>query len=80
MTLMELDAKDVRPEASEERRKHLARLLSRIDEAMRQGIQLSEAITGDGPPSFAMPAVWALKALSRSGSAPGMSAAVRGHG
>ncbi len=80
MTLMELDAKDVRPEASEERRKHLARLLSRIDKAMRQGIQLSEAITGDGPPSFAMPAVWALKALSRSGSAPGMSAAVRGHG
>jgi bifunctional non-homologous end joining protein LigD len=52
MTLMELDAKDVRPEAPEERRKHLARLLSRIDKAMRQGIQLSEAITGDGAAIF----------------------------
>src|SRR4051812_1487645 len=58
--IMELDGQDVRPEPLEERRKRLARLLSRSNKAMRQGIQLSEAITGDGPPSFATPAVWAL--------------------
>src|SRR3954449_10127731 len=62
--VMEVDGKDVRPEPLEERRKRLARLLSRSNKAMRQGIQLSEAITGDGAPFFATPAVWALKASS----------------
>jgi bifunctional non-homologous end joining protein LigD len=33
-------------------RKRLARLLSRSNKAMRQGIQLSEAITGDGAAIF----------------------------
>jgi bifunctional non-homologous end joining protein LigD len=46
--VMEVDGKDVRPEPLEERRKRLARLLSRSNKAMRQGIQLSEALTGDG--------------------------------
>jgi hypothetical protein len=35
-----------RPEPLEERRKSLARLLSRSNKALRDGIQLSEAITG----------------------------------
>ena len=39
---MELAGQDVRPEPLEERRKRLARLLSRSNKAMRQGIQLSE--------------------------------------
>jgi bifunctional non-homologous end joining protein LigD len=38
----------MRPEPLEERRKRLSRLLSRSNKAMRDGIQLSEAITGDG--------------------------------
>src|SRR4051794_16585735 len=46
--VMEVDGKDMRPEP----RKRLARLLSRSNQAMRQGIQLSEAITGDGAPIF----------------------------
>ena len=35
-----------------ERRKQLARLLSRSNKAMREGIQLSEAISGDGAAIF----------------------------
>ena len=46
--IMEMDGQDIRPEALEERRKKLAKLLSRKTKAMRDGIQLSEAITGDG--------------------------------
>jgi len=42
----------VRPEPLEERRKRLARLLSRKTKAIRDGIQLSEAITGDGATIF----------------------------
>jgi len=42
----------VRPEPLEERRKLLARLLSRSNKALRDGIQLSEAITGDGATIF----------------------------
>ena len=42
----------VRPEPLEERRKRLAKLLSRKNKAMRDGIQLSEAITGDGAAIF----------------------------
>ena len=49
---MEVDGEDMRPEPLEERRKRLARLLSRSNKAMRQGIQLSEAITGDGAAIF----------------------------
>jgi hypothetical protein len=36
------------PEPLEERRKHLSKLLSRKTKAVRDGIQLSEAITRDG--------------------------------
>jgi bifunctional non-homologous end joining protein LigD len=46
--VMEVDGKDVRPEPLEERRKRLSKLLSRRNKAMRDGIQLSEAIAGDG--------------------------------
>jgi bifunctional non-homologous end joining protein LigD len=50
--IMEADGQDVRPESLEERRKRLARLLSRKTKAIRDGIQLSEAITGDGATIF----------------------------
>jgi ATP-dependent DNA ligase len=50
--IIDLDGQDVRPEPLEERRKRLARLLSRKTKAMRDGIQLSEAITGDGAAIF----------------------------
>jgi bifunctional non-homologous end joining protein LigD len=50
--VMELDGQDVRPEALEERRKRLSKLLSRSNKAMRDGIQLSEAVTGDGDRIF----------------------------
>ena len=46
--IMEVDSQDVRPEPLEERRKRLAKLLSRKTKAMRDGIQVSEAISGDG--------------------------------
>jgi bifunctional non-homologous end joining protein LigD len=49
---MEMDGQDVRPEPLEERRKRLSKLLSRSNKAMREGIQLSEAITGDGGAIF----------------------------
>ena len=49
---MEMDGQDVCPEPLEERRKRLAKLLSRKTKAMRDGIQLSEAITGDGAAIF----------------------------
>ena len=50
--IMEADGQDVRPEPLEERRKRLAKLLSRSNKAMRDGIQLSKAITGDGAAIF----------------------------
>ena len=50
--IMEADGQDVRPEPLEERRKRLAKLLSRSNKALRDGIQLSEAITGDGAAIF----------------------------
>jgi len=49
---MELAGQDVRPEPLEERRKRLAKLLSRRTKAMRDGIQLIEAINGDGAAIF----------------------------
>jgi len=49
---MEVDGQDVRPQPLEERRNRLARLLSRSNKALRDGIQLSEAITGDGATIF----------------------------
>ena len=52
MTLMELNGQDTRPEPVEERRKRLSKLLSRSNKALRDGIQLSEAITGDGAAIF----------------------------
>ena len=42
----------MRPEPLEERRKRLARLLSRSNKALRDGIQLNEAMTGDGATIF----------------------------
>ena len=50
--VMEVDGQDVRPEPLEERRKRLAKLPSRSNKAMREGIQLTEAMTGDGPAIF----------------------------
>jgi bifunctional non-homologous end joining protein LigD len=50
--IMELDGENVRPEPLEARRKRLARLLSRSNKALRDGIQLSQAITGDGAAIF----------------------------
>ena len=49
---MEADGQDVRPQPLEERRKRLAKLLSRKTKGMRDDIQLSEAITGDGATIF----------------------------
>ena len=49
-----MEGQDVRPEPLEERRKQLAKLLSRSNKALRRGIQLSEAITGDGAAIFVM--------------------------
>ena len=50
--LMEMDGHDVRPESLEERRTSLAKLLSRKNQPIGGGIQLSEAITGDGDAIF----------------------------
>jgi bifunctional non-homologous end joining protein LigD len=50
--LMEANGQDIRPEPLEERRKRLAKLLSRSNKALRDGIQLSEAIPGDGATIF----------------------------
>jgi hypothetical protein len=50
------------PEALGERRKRLCNLLSRHSKAMREGVQLSEAIPGDGDAIFAMLVGWAWKA------------------
>ena len=50
--IIEADGQDVRSEPLEERRKRLAKLLSRKTKAMRDGIQVSEAITGDGAAIF----------------------------
>ena len=50
--IIDLDGQDVRPEPLEERRKRLARLLSRSNKVLRDGIQLSEATTGDGATTF----------------------------
>jgi len=49
---MEMDGQDVCPEPLEERRKRLAKLLSRKTKAMCDGIQLSQAITRDGARIF----------------------------
>ena len=63
---MEANGHDLRPEPLEDRKKRLAKLLSRSNKALRDGIQLSEAFTGDGADSFVMRAGWPSKALSRS--------------
>jgi hypothetical protein len=55
--VMEVDGADMRPEPLEERRKRLARLLSRSNKPMRDGIQLSEALTGYG--GHLPPCLWA---------------------
>jgi bifunctional non-homologous end joining protein LigD len=60
---MELDGQDVRPESLEERRKRLSKLLSRKTKAMRDGIQLSEAITGEGAAIFRHPCGLSLEGI-----------------
>jgi len=47
-----MDGQDMGPEPLEARKKRLARLLSRSNKALRDAIQLSEAITGDGATIF----------------------------
>jgi hypothetical protein len=54
-----MDVHDMRPEPLEARRKRLAKLLSRKTKAMSDGIQLSEAITGDGAAIFRYACGWA---------------------
>src|SRR4051812_16312762 len=49
---MEVDGQDMRPEPLEQRRNRLSRLLSRKIKATREGIQLSEALAGDGAAMF----------------------------
>ena len=49
---MEADGQDVRSEPLAERRKRLVRLLSRSNKALRDGIQISEALAGDGKAIF----------------------------
>jgi len=66
---MEIDRANVHPEPLEERKKRLARLLCRKNQAMRDGIQLSEALTGDGIAIFRHACVMGLRASFRSGSA-----------
>jgi ATP-dependent DNA ligase len=68
--VMEVDGEDMRPEPlEEERRKRLARLLSRSNRVIAGRHPTDETITGDGEASFDTPAVWGSKALSRSASA-----------
>ena len=50
--VMEGDGQDVRPAPLEERRKRLGKLLSRSNRVMRDGIQVSQAITEDGAAIF----------------------------
>src|SRR4051794_23470709 len=72
---------DVLSEALKERRKRLAKLLSRKTKALRHGIQLSDSITGDGAAIFRHACWMEQKGMSsRSASAPAMSAAGHGHG
>jgi bifunctional non-homologous end joining protein LigD len=78
--VMEVDGQDMRPEALEERRKRLSKLLSRSNKAMRDGIQLSEVITGDGGAIFRHACSLGSKASSRSASARATSAAGRARG
>ena len=52
MTSWKLTARTCALEPLEERRKRLTRLLSRSNKALRDGNQLSEAITGDGATIF----------------------------
>ena len=50
--IMEVDGQDCAPGASGRAQERLSKLLSRKTKAMRDGIQLSEAITGDGATIF----------------------------
>ena len=75
--IIEVAGQDVRPEALEERRKRLAKLLSRSNKAMREGIQLSETITGDGAAIFRHACGMGLEGIVSNVSARAMSAAER---
>jgi hypothetical protein len=77
---MEADGQDVSPEPLEERRKRLAKLLSRKTKAMRDGIQLSEAITGDGAAIFRRACWMDLDGIVPSASAHDTWVAGQEHG
>ena len=66
--IMEVGGQDVRPEPREQRRKRLARLLSRSNKALSDGIHLSEAITGDGATIFRHACGMDLERLTSLGS------------
>jgi hypothetical protein len=67
---MEVDGHDMRPEPIEERRKRLSRLVSRKNKAMRDGIQLSEAIARDGAAIFRLARCPSLRKSSSAGILP----------
>src|SRR5689334_10692960 len=67
--IMEADGQDVRPEALEERRNRLAKLLTPETKRCETASDSVRRSPETGPPSFGMPAPWTSKALSRSASA-----------
>jgi bifunctional non-homologous end joining protein LigD len=72
--LMQLDGRD------KERRKQLARLLSRSNKAMREGIELSEAITVDGGAIFRHACGLGLEGIVSKRLGSRSSAVGRAHG
>src|SRR5881392_2937647 len=69
--VMEADGQDVRPEPLEARRKTLTKLLSSKTKVMRDGIQLSEAITGDRAAIFRLVCRMDLEGVVSKRIAPG---------
>ena len=73
---MDANGHDVRHKPLEERRKRLA---NRKTKAMRDGIQISEAITGDGATIFRHACWMDLEGIVSKRIARATSAAGRGH-
>jgi len=69
---MEVGGQDLRPEPLDERRKRLAKLLRAKNKPCGKVFSSARGSLETMPLSFAMPAVWALQAWSRSGSDPVM--------
>jgi bifunctional non-homologous end joining protein LigD len=61
--LMEVNGQDMRPESLGERRERLAQLLSRKSKTIRDGIQLSQTITGHGSGIFRHACVLGLEGI-----------------